>query len=118
MERTRPDPEGLVLNALLGLGTALAPVFVAAFTGLGFWIGLPVLAACLLAGLIAVSLRLPLDPEPAQPSGAAAVAAFGVGPLTSAGVPLPTIFAASAAVAVILGGLSGRQRPDRAPLSR
>ena len=62
------DKAVLVLNALLGLGTALAPVFVAAFTGLGFWIGLPVLAACLLAGLIAVSLRLPLHPEPAQPS--------------------------------------------------
>ncbi len=30
----------------------------------------------------------------------------GVGPLTSAGISLPTIFAASAAVAVILGGLS------------
>ncbi len=34
------------------------------------------------------------------------LAAFGVGPLTSAGIALPTIFAASAAVAVILGGLS------------
>ena len=31
----------LVLNALLGLGTALAPVFVAVFVGLGFWWGLP-----------------------------------------------------------------------------
>ena len=60
------DRSVLVLNALLGLGTALAPVFVAAFTGLGFWTGLPVLAACLLAGLIAVSLRLPLNPGPAQ----------------------------------------------------
>ena len=56
------DRSVLVLNALLGLGTAVAPVFVAVFNGLGFWIGLPVLAACLLAGLIAVSLRLPLDP--------------------------------------------------------
>ncbi len=34
------------------------------------------------------------------------LAAFGVGPLTSAGVRLPTIFAASAGVAVVLGGLS------------
>jgi hypothetical protein len=55
------DRSVLVLNALIGLGTALAPVFVAAFTGLGFWVGLPVLAACLLVGLIAVSLRLPLE---------------------------------------------------------
>ena len=29
----------LALNALLGLGTALAPVFVAIFVGLGFWWG-------------------------------------------------------------------------------
>ena len=56
------DRSVLILNALLGLGTALAPVFVAAFTGLGFWTGLPVLAACLLAGLIAISVRLPLRP--------------------------------------------------------
>ena len=53
----------LVLNALLGLGTALAPAFVAAFTGIGFWLGLPLLAAAALAGLIAVSLPLPLRPE-------------------------------------------------------
>ena len=38
----------LVLNALLGLGTALAPVFVAIFVGLGFWWGLPVLSSVLL----------------------------------------------------------------------
>jgi MFS family permease len=56
------DRSVLVLNALLGLGTAVAPVFVAGFNGLGFWVGLPVLAACLLAGLIGVSLPLPLDP--------------------------------------------------------
>ena len=60
-----PDAEDrsvLVLNALLGLGTALAPAFVAVFNGIGFWVGLPVLTAVLLAGLIAVSLRLPLRP--------------------------------------------------------
>jgi MFS family permease len=34
------DRSILVLNALLGLGTALAPVFVAVFDGLGFWWGL------------------------------------------------------------------------------
>jgi hypothetical protein len=49
------DRSVLVLNALIGLDTALAPVFVAAFTGLEFWAGLPVLAACLLVGLIAVT---------------------------------------------------------------
>jgi MFS family permease len=56
------DRSILVLNALLGLGTALAPVFIAIFVGLGFWTGLPVLAAVLLVALIAVSLRLPLRP--------------------------------------------------------
>jgi MFS family permease len=64
------DRAVLVLNALLGLGTALAPVFVAVFVGIGFWVGLPVAAACLLVGLIAVSLRLPLDPGSEQPAAA------------------------------------------------
>ena len=53
----------LVLNALLGLGTALAPVFVAVFVGLGFWWGLPLTSTILLAVLLAVSLRLPLRIE-------------------------------------------------------
>lgn len=56
------DKAVLVLNALLGLGTALAPAFVAVFTGIGFWVGLPLLAAAGLAVLIVVSLRLPLRP--------------------------------------------------------
>jgi len=51
------DRSVLVLNALLGLGTALAPVLVALFTGLGFWWGLPVLSAALLAGLLAAGAR-------------------------------------------------------------
>ena len=68
------DKSVLVLNALLGLGTAIAPVFVAVFNGLGIWIGLPVLAACLLAGLFGVSLRLSLDPGPGSPRRAAAPA--------------------------------------------
>jgi fucose permease len=53
----------LVLNALLGLGTALAPVFVAIFVGLGFWWGLPLTSSILLAALVAVSLGLPLRTE-------------------------------------------------------
>ena len=60
----------LVLNALLGLGTALAPVFVAIFVGLGFWWGLPVLSAALLAALVLGSLSLPLR-VPAAPAGPA-----------------------------------------------
>ena len=60
-ERTVPDTYPLTLNALLGLGTALAPVLVAIFVGLGFWWGLPVTSTVLLAGLLLVSLRLPLQ---------------------------------------------------------
>ena len=61
------DRAVLVLNALLGLGTALAPIFVAIFVGLGAWWGLPVLAAALLVGLLALSARLPLrSPEAAD----------------------------------------------------
>ena len=60
------DRAVLYLNALLGLGTALAPVLVAVFLGLGWWWGLPVLVALLLVGLIASSLGLPLTvPTPA-----------------------------------------------------
>jgi MFS family permease len=54
------DRSILVLNALLGVGTVLAPVFVAIFDGLGFWWGMPVLSASLLVALVLVSLRLPL----------------------------------------------------------
>jgi fucose permease len=57
------DRAVLMLNALLGLGTALAPVFVAVFVGLGFWWGLPLLVAALLVALLAFSLPLPLQVE-------------------------------------------------------
>jgi MFS family permease len=56
----RVDASVLVLNALLGLGTALAPVFVAIFVGLGAWWGLPVMSCVLLLVLLAVSLGMPL----------------------------------------------------------
>ncbi|HEX3905064.1 MAG TPA: MFS transporter [Polyangia bacterium] len=56
----RVDVAVLALNALLGLGTALAPVFVALFVGLGIWWGLPLTVGALLAALIAWSLSLPL----------------------------------------------------------
>jgi len=59
------DRAVLVLNALLGLGTALAPVFVAIFVGLGFWWGLPLFAGVFLISLLVVSARLPLRVETA-----------------------------------------------------
>src|SRR6266511_1449746 len=55
------DSAVLILNALLGLGTTLAPVFVAIFMGLGTWWGLPLLVSVLLTGLLLFSVRLPLD---------------------------------------------------------
>jgi fucose permease len=55
------DSAVLVLNALLGLGTVLAPLFVAIFVGLGFWWGLPVLSLVLLVALLLISRRLPLQ---------------------------------------------------------
>ena len=57
------DSAVLVLNALLGLGTVLAPVFVAVFIGLGLWWGLPLLAVVLLLALLLFSLPLPLQAE-------------------------------------------------------
>jgi fucose permease len=51
----------LILNALLGLGTVLAPVFVSIFIGLGAWAGLPLLVAILVTALLLFSLRLPLQ---------------------------------------------------------
>jgi MFS family permease len=54
------DSAILILNALLGVGTALAPVFIAIFIGLGFWWGLPSLIAILILLLILVSYPLTL----------------------------------------------------------
>ena len=59
----RVDVAVLALNALLGLGTALAPVFVALFVGLGFWWGLPLTVGALVAVLIIWSLSLPLGAD-------------------------------------------------------
>jgi fucose permease len=43
-------------------------VFVVIFMGLGFWQGLPVTSAILLVGLLAVSLRLPLNAGESRPA--------------------------------------------------
>ena len=62
------DKAVLALNALLGLGTALAPVFVALFIGVGAWWGLPIMSGVLLVGLLIVSARLPLHPAGTEAS--------------------------------------------------
>jgi MFS family permease len=58
----------LVLNALLGLGTVLAPIFVAVFDGLGAWWGLPLTSAVLLVVLLVVSTGLPLRAAATRPA--------------------------------------------------
>jgi fucose permease len=90
------DRAVLYLNALLGLGTALAPVLVAIFVGLGVWWGLPAVVAVLLVALIGASLGLPLR--------------AGVAPGASPGdatagrrQPLPTRFWLFAAFALLYG---------------
>ncbi len=57
----RVDGAILTLNALLGLGTALAPIFALIFVGLGFWWGLPLLMLVLTFALLLFSARLPLQ---------------------------------------------------------
>jgi fucose permease len=85
------DRAVLVLNALLGLGTVLAPVFVAVFVGLGFWWGLPVLSAALLVALLLFSARLPLRADaPGSPA-------------RRAGTNIPSRFWFFAAFAVLYG---------------
>ena len=54
----------LTLNALLGLGTALAPVLVAIFVGLGFWWGLPICRRCCSRGCCWSACGCRCGPEP------------------------------------------------------
>jgi hypothetical protein len=58
----------LALNALLGLGTALAPTLVALFSALGAWWALPLLTAILLAALL---IAFALNAPPSAANGAA-----------------------------------------------
>lgn len=51
----------LALNALLGLGTALAPVFIAVFLALGIWWALPLLVGVVLLVLLLFSFTRALD---------------------------------------------------------
>ncbi len=87
------DKAVLALNALLGSGTALAPVFVAVFVGLGIWWGLPVLVGALIVGLLLFSSRLPFTPS-AEANGAG---------VTSGRTRLPPRFWVFAAFALLYG---------------
>ena len=92
----RVDAAVLTLNALLGLGTALAPVFALGFVGLGFWWGLPVLVGAVTLALLVFTLRLPLQEKtPVSPDGAAGPA--------NAKSKVPPRFWAYAAFALVYG---------------
>jgi fucose permease len=94
------DRAVLILNALLGLGTALAPVLVAIFLGIGWWWGLPTVVAVLLALLIVLCQTLSF--EVAGAPGGTAAAAGGAG-AASARAGLPTRFWVFAAFALLYG---------------
>jgi len=55
------DRSVLVLNALLGAGTALAPLFVAIFLGAGVWWLMPLMVAAALTALLLRSTKVPLE---------------------------------------------------------
>jgi MFS family permease len=57
----RTDGAILTLNALLGVGTALAPIFALCFVGLGCWWGLPLLVGGSTLALWLFAQRLPLS---------------------------------------------------------
>ncbi len=62
------DKALLALNAVLGLGTALAPVFVVLFMGLGIWWGLPVMVVGLILALLMLSMGQALQTGGAKDS--------------------------------------------------
>jgi fucose permease len=55
------DRSVLVLNALLGAGTALAPLFVAIFIGAGAWWLMPLMVATALTALLLLTTTVPLE---------------------------------------------------------
>src|SRR5215468_1852907 len=66
----REDRSVLALNALLGAGTALAPLFVAVFIGAGVWWLRPVMVAAAVAGLLLASTHESLDAPTGAEAGA------------------------------------------------
>ena len=79
----------LILNALLGAGTALAPLLVAIFLGLGAWWLLPTIVAVALVALLLMSAKEPLE--------------AGAGEATASGGSLPSGFWLFAAAVLFYG---------------
>jgi fucose permease len=92
---SRADRAVLYLNALLGLGTALAPVLVAVFVGLGFWSGLPLVVAVALVWLLVRGRSMA-----GAPAGAGALATSSP---PAAGLAVPAQFWVFAGFAVCYG---------------
>jgi fucose permease len=93
----RADSAVLALNAVLGTGTALAPVVVAVFVGLGVWWLLPVVVGIALLVLFLFSARAPL--QVAADRSTQGLAESGVGFLHG----LPGRFWLYAAVVLLYG---------------
>jgi fucose permease len=72
------DGAVLALNALLGLGTALAPVLVAIVIGMGVWWLLPVVVAFVLVLIFAVALTKSLKAGSAVTAGGGTPTPLGV----------------------------------------
>ena len=66
----REDRSVLTLNALLGAGTALAPLFAAVVIGAGAWWMMPVTVAVVLTVLLLLSAARPLDASAGAAAGA------------------------------------------------
>jgi len=94
------DRAVLAMNVLLGTGTALAPLLVAAFAGIGAWWLLPIIVACVLVVLLLLALRAPLSPG--APRSADCTGASG-GAVTGFLRGLPARFWLYAAAALLYG---------------
>ena len=77
----RPDRAVLLLNALLGTGTALAPLFVAVLLVLGAWWALPIFVACALALILVCLSRQPLHIDSSGNVGGGTTASFSMNQL-------------------------------------
>jgi len=94
------DRAVLAMNVLLGTGTALAPLLVAAFAAIGAWWLLPIIVACVLVVLLLLTLCAPLSPGAPR---------IGVGGEGNGAAPagflrgLPVRFCAYAAAALLYG---------------
>ena len=93
------DRAVLAMNVLLGTGTALAPLLVAAFAAIGAWWFLPIIMACVLVVLVLLTLRASLSPGTPGNAGSAGGNGAAAGFLRG----LPVRFWLYAAAALLYG---------------